>query len=82
MLLNKVVMGNCFAVDKPEGTLNGPPPGYDSTRLSQAATADDIAVYRNDAIRPSYLVMYDYSIHPDGEHSFGRSRCSRCAERR
>ena len=66
MLLNMVVMGKCFAVDQSEGTLQRPPSGYDSTRLSQAATADDIAVYRNDAIRPAYLVMYDTDAHPEG----------------
>ncbi|KAJ3540717.1 hypothetical protein NM688_g6188 [Phlebia brevispora] len=59
MLLNKVVMGRCYIADKTEGTLQGPPPGYDSTRLPQAATVDDIAVYRNDAIRPSFLVVYE-----------------------
>ncbi len=59
MLLNKVIAGKCYVAEKAEETLTGPPVGYDSARLPQAATVDDLAVYRNDAIRPSYLIMYD-----------------------
>lgn len=59
MLLNKVVVGNCFIVDVAGGTLAGLPAGYNSARLPQAVTVDDIAVYCNDAIRPSFLVLYD-----------------------
>ena len=59
MLLNKVVVGHCFVADQIDRMLADLPDGYDSARLPQAATVDDIAVYRNDAIKPAFLVMYD-----------------------
>lgn len=62
ILLNKVVMGKCFVVDKTDCMLAGLPDGYDSARLPQAVTVDDIAVYRNDAILPAFLVMYDGTV--------------------
>ena len=59
MLLNRVVMGNCLTVPEPDKMLVNLPSQYDSARLPQAVTVDDIAVYRNDAILPAFLVIYE-----------------------
>ena len=55
----KVVAGKCYVADSADSMTSGLPEGYDSARLSQASAVDDIAVYRNDAILPSFLVVYD-----------------------
>lgn len=61
MLLNKVVVGKGCKMIQDFTTLTGPPPGYDSVLAEKGGTLnyDELVVYRNDAIRPSYLVMYE-----------------------
>jgi len=62
MLLNKVVVGKGYRMTAGDTTLVGPPDGFDSV-LAEASDSglnyDELVVYNNDAIRPSYLVMYD-----------------------
>jgi len=63
LLLNKVIVGNGFKVTKDQDTLQAPPSGYDSV-LAEVAPGgtlnyDELVLYNNDAIRPSYLVVYD-----------------------
>ncbi|KAF9790498.1 hypothetical protein BJ322DRAFT_999170 [Thelephora terrestris] len=60
MLLNRVVVGKGYRMTTPDAELTGPPAGYDSV-LAEASDSglnyDELVVYDNDAIRPSYLVM-------------------------
>jgi len=61
MLLNKVAVGRGYKMITSDATMAEPPPGYDSV-LAEAGAGlnyDELVVYKNDAIRPSYLVMYD-----------------------
>lgn len=61
MLLNKVAVGFGFKMTSGNTHLKEPPSGYDSV-LAEAGNGlnyDELVVYNNDAIRPSYLVMYD-----------------------
>jgi len=61
MLLNKVVVGNGYKMTSSNSSLTEPPAGYDSV-LAEAGAGlkyDELVVYNNDAIRPSYLLMYD-----------------------
>ncbi|KAF9790497.1 hypothetical protein BJ322DRAFT_393641 [Thelephora terrestris] len=62
MLLNKVVVGKGYRMTAGDTTMMSPPDGYDSV-LAEASDSglnyDELVVYDNDAIRPSYLVMYD-----------------------
>lgn len=62
LLLNKVVVGNGKKLVHDDTSLTAPPPGFDSV-LAEVARGgsvnyDELIVYRNDAVRPSYLVMY------------------------
>lgn len=62
LLLNKVVVGNGKKLINDDTTLTAPPPGFDSV-LAEVASGgslnyDELIVYQNDAVRPSYLVMY------------------------
>jgi len=61
MLLNKVVVGKGHKMTVDKTTLTKPPAGYDSVlaEVGSRLNYDELVVYDNDAIRPSYLVMYD-----------------------
>ncbi|KAF9533936.1 hypothetical protein CPB83DRAFT_416293 [Crepidotus variabilis] len=61
MLLNLVVVGNGCKLTTDDTTLTAPPSGYDSVlaEVGSALNYDELVVYTNDAIRPSYLVMYE-----------------------
>jgi len=61
-LLNKVVVGNGMKLSQDDTSLTEPPPGYDSV-LAEVVPGgslnyDELVVYKNEAVRPSYLVMY------------------------
>ncbi|KAH7925824.1 hypothetical protein BV22DRAFT_1010421 [Leucogyrophana mollusca] len=63
ILLNKVVVGKGYKMTQDSTKLTAPPAGYDSV-LAEVANGgtlnyDELICYTNDAIRPSYLVMYD-----------------------
>lgn len=62
LLLNKVVVGAGKSLINDDTSLTGPPVGYDSV-VGEAAVGgslnyDELVLYNNDAVRPSYLVMY------------------------
>jgi len=61
MLLNKVVVGRGYKVTTNKTSLTEPPAGYDSVlgEVGGRLNYDELVVYNNDAVRPSYLVMYD-----------------------
>jgi len=61
MLLNRVVVGRGYKMTVDDTALTEPPTGYDSVLAEAGARLnyDELVVYNNDAIRPSYLVMYD-----------------------
>ncbi|KAF9790510.1 hypothetical protein BJ322DRAFT_1104161 [Thelephora terrestris] len=62
LLLNKVVVGNGKKLTQDDTTLTEPPPGYNSVLAEVvpggALNYDELVVYNNEAVRPSYLVMY------------------------
>ncbi|KAH9942725.1 ADP-ribosylation [Amylocystis lapponica] len=60
MLLNKVVVGKGCRKTIDEPSLRVPPAGYDSVlaETGRILNYDECIVYTNDAIRPSFLVMY------------------------
>lgn len=62
LLLNKVVVGNGKKLVNDNTSLTEPPAGFDSVlaEVSPGGSVnyDELIVYRNDAVRPSYLVMY------------------------
>ncbi|KAH7913780.1 ADP-ribosylation [Hygrophoropsis aurantiaca] len=63
ILLNKVVVGKGYKMTQDSTKLTAAPAGYDSV-LAEVANGgslnyDELICYTNDAIRPSYLVMYD-----------------------
>ncbi|KAG8836112.1 hypothetical protein FRC20_007135 [Serendipita sp. 405] len=60
LLLNNVVIGNGYHIQSNSDTLLQPPSGYDSISglPGQALNYEETVVYRNDAIRPAYLVIY------------------------
>lgn len=62
LLLNKVVVGNGKKLTRGDKSLTAAPAGYDSV-LAEAVPGgalnyDELVVYQNDAVRPSYLIMY------------------------
>jgi len=61
ILLNTVVAGRRYKTTENNRTLTKPPRGYDSVagEVGHRLNYDELVVYNNDAIRPSYLVMYD-----------------------
>lgn len=63
ILLNKVVVGKGHKMTQDNTSLTAPPTGYDSV-LAEVVSGgslnyDELVCYTNDAIRPSYMVMYD-----------------------
>ncbi|KAF5367744.1 hypothetical protein D9758_009884 [Tetrapyrgos nigripes] len=61
ILLNKVVVGKGCKMTQDNTSLVAPPTGYDSVLAEKGGTLnyDELVVYTNDAIRPSFLVMYE-----------------------
>ncbi|KIM28480.1 hypothetical protein M408DRAFT_69587 [Serendipita vermifera MAFF 305830] len=64
LLLNSVVVGNTYPTKQNLDSLLEPPDGFDSvygqpgTQSGSHLNYDETVVYRNDAIRPTYLVLY------------------------
>ncbi|KDQ55824.1 hypothetical protein JAAARDRAFT_180676 [Jaapia argillacea MUCL 33604] len=62
LLLNSVVVGRGYKLTRDNPSLTKPPVGYDSVvgepAVGGSLNYDELVVYRNDAIRPSYLVIY------------------------
>ncbi|KAF8805453.1 ADP-ribosylation, partial [Phlegmacium glaucopus] len=61
ILLNKVVVGKGRKLLQDDTSLTSPPAGYDSVLAEKGGSLkyDELVVYDNDAIRPSFLVMYE-----------------------
>ncbi|TEB34611.1 ADP-ribosylation [Coprinellus micaceus] len=61
ILLNKVVVGKGCKMLQDSTSLAAPPSGFDSVLAEKGGSLnyDELVVYNNDAIRPSFLVMYD-----------------------
>lgn len=61
ILLNKVVVGKGCKLLQDNTTLTSPPSGFDSVLAEKGGSLnyDELVVYTNDAIRPSFLVMYE-----------------------
>ncbi|KAJ3557059.1 hypothetical protein NM688_g1676 [Phlebia brevispora] len=61
MLLCEVIMGNAVKLTVNHPHLTSPPRGYDSVvgEPGDDLNYDESIVYRNDAIRPLFLVIYD-----------------------
>ncbi|KAI0080964.1 ADP-ribosylation, partial [Panus rudis PR-1116 ss-1] len=61
IILNKVVVGKGYKMTQDNTSLTAPPNGFDSVLAEKGSRLnhDELVVYTNDAIRPSYLVMYD-----------------------
>jgi len=61
ILLNKVVVGKGYKILNDNPSMTGPPAGYDSVlaEVGGSLNYDELIVYTNDAVRPSYLVMYE-----------------------
>jgi len=60
MLVNDVVMGRVIKLTKTDTTLTQPPYGYDAVIGEPGGDLnyDECVVYNNDAIRPSFLIIY------------------------
>ncbi|KAJ7614089.1 hypothetical protein FB45DRAFT_802621 [Roridomyces roridus] len=61
LLLNKVIVGRGCKLTQDIVSLTAPPAGFDSVLGEKGGNLnyDELVVYTNDAIRPSFLVMYD-----------------------
>ncbi|KLO05182.1 ADP-ribosylation [Schizopora paradoxa] len=61
LLLNKVVVGRGHRLTQGDTTLTNPPIGFDSiiAEPGDSLNYDELVVYSNNAIKPSYLVMYE-----------------------
>ncbi|KIM80422.1 hypothetical protein PILCRDRAFT_73161 [Piloderma croceum F 1598] len=61
ILLNKVVVGKGYKVTENNTSLTAPPSGYDSVLAEKGGKLnfDELILYNNDAIRPSFLVLYE-----------------------
>jgi len=63
MLLNKVVVGKGYKMTHDNTKLTAAPPGYDSVLAEVGAGGslnyDELICYTEDAVRPSYLLIYD-----------------------
>jgi len=60
MLLNDVVMGRTVKLTRTDTSLIQPPPGFDAVIGEPGGDLnyDECVVYNNDAIRPSFLIIY------------------------
>lgn len=62
LLLNTVIVGQAIKLTQNSPYLTAPPTGYDSVigepSPGSVLNYDELVVYTNDAIRPSYLVVY------------------------
>jgi len=60
MLLNDVVMGRAVKLTRTNTSLRKPPPGFDAVIGEPGGDLnyDECVVYNNDAIRPSFLIIY------------------------
>jgi len=60
MILTKVVVGKGYKLLRDKPNLTAPPPGYNSVlgETGKSLNHDEVIVYKNDAIRPAYLVVY------------------------
>jgi len=60
ILLTTVIVGRAYKATQNNPTLTEPPRGYHSVlgETGQLMHGDEVAVYDNDAIRPSWLVVY------------------------
>jgi hypothetical protein len=62
IILTRVVVGRGQKITQDSTTLTGPAQGYDSVLGEVGAGGnlnyDELVVYRDDAVRPSYLVLY------------------------
>ncbi|KDR68592.1 hypothetical protein GALMADRAFT_146244 [Galerina marginata CBS 339.88] len=61
ILLNKVIVGKGCKLLQDNTSLTAPPSGFDSVLAEKGGSLnyDELVVYNNDAIRPSFLVMYE-----------------------
>ncbi|KAJ7624798.1 ADP-ribosylation [Roridomyces roridus] len=61
ILLNNVVVGRAYETNEPMQGRTAPPAGYDSVcgLPGTALKFDETCVYDDDAIRPTYLILYD-----------------------
>ncbi|KAJ7472738.1 hypothetical protein FB451DRAFT_1469698 [Mycena latifolia] len=61
ILLNKVIVGKGCKLTHDNTSLTAPPAGYDSVLAEKGGSLnyDELVVYTNDAIRPSFLVVYE-----------------------
>ncbi|KAF8839651.1 ADP-ribosylation [Paxillus ammoniavirescens] len=63
ILLNKVVVGKGYKMTQDNTTMTAPPPGYDSVLaevvVGGSLNYDELVCYTENAIRPSYLLIYD-----------------------
>ncbi|KAJ6561844.1 hypothetical protein B0H19DRAFT_1209997 [Mycena capillaripes] len=61
ILLNKVIVGKGCKLTHDNVALTAPPAGYDSVLAEKGGSLnyDELVVYTNDAIRPSFLVIYE-----------------------
>ncbi|KAJ6512675.1 hypothetical protein C8R45DRAFT_1087818 [Mycena sanguinolenta] len=61
ILLNKVIVGKGCKLTHDSVSLTAPPAGYDSVLAEKGGSLnyDELVVYTNDAIRPSFLVIYE-----------------------
>ncbi|KAJ7300731.1 hypothetical protein DFH08DRAFT_795489 [Mycena albidolilacea] len=61
ILLNKVIVGKGCKLTQDSTSLTAPPAGYDSVLAERGGSLnyDELVVYTNDAIRPSFLVIYE-----------------------
>ncbi|KAG9315168.1 ADP-ribosylation [Chiua virens] len=63
ILLNKVVVGKGYKMTQDNAKMTAPPPGYDSVLaevvLGGSLNYDELVCYAENAIRPSYLLIYD-----------------------
>ncbi|KAG5653229.1 hypothetical protein H0H81_001612 [Sphagnurus paluster] len=61
ILLNKVVVGKGCKMLQDSPSMTAPPSGFDSVLAEKGGSLnhDELVVYVNDAIRPSFLVLYE-----------------------
>ncbi|KIO18859.1 hypothetical protein M407DRAFT_154616 [Tulasnella calospora MUT 4182] len=62
IMLTNVIVGQGHKLTQDSQRLTGPPVGYHSVleEVAGSLVYDELAVYNDDAIRPSWLVVYKY----------------------